>query len=104
MYVYTSVTCALSSHKHQLQCHTCACRLETQTDSTGVRQLKWLVYVSPFAAYLFWKLRMTVIKVDAEHLKSHYKGQVRRMPLASRVTSCRCIHVCGLAYMLTADA
>lgn len=51
-------------------------RLDTQPGVGGKSMLKHVLYASPVGAYIFAKLCTTVLKLDAEHLKSYYKGQV----------------------------
>lgn len=70
--------------------HACHCthltlRLDITVDENGQRQFSELFYASPVGAYLFQKLGVNVLKLDAEHLKAYYKGQVhilRSHPLA----------------------
>jgi hypothetical protein len=53
-----------------------SCRLQTRPHTDGKRILQYVLYASPVGAYMFVKLGTTVLKLDGEHLKSYYKGQV----------------------------
>ena len=55
------------------------CRVDWEFAADGLTRLfKRLLYASPAGAHIFWTLRTTVAKLDAEHLKAYFKGQVRR--------------------------
>ena len=54
----------------------CRCRVETTLGADGQRMFERVMYVSPAASYVFVKMQTSVLKLDAEHLKSYFKGQV----------------------------